>query len=161
MAKLPVSFDLDGLIVIGQQFSLDGLLLYTQCRKFPVRQHNIAYTGGNALCQGRRLLVVHRIQKIHAVLGTVRKVCIVQRKFLLQRSHDSDAPVFHAVTFISIPLLKIAGRKHRAKVSLICYNHILVLRLHDIHNQKLRFRHGIFHIEQIQNLTVDVIPVFP
>ena len=25
MAKLPVSFDLDGLIVIGQQFSLDGL----------------------------------------------------------------------------------------------------------------------------------------
>ena len=109
MAKLPVSFDLDGLIVIGQQFSLDGLLLYTQCRKFPVRQHNIAYTGGNALCQGRRLLVVHRarIQKIHAVFGAVRKICVVQRKFLLQRSRDSDAPVFHAVALISVPLLKI------------------------------------------------------
>ena len=102
-----------------------------------------------------------RIQKIHAVLGTVRKVCIVQRKFLLQRSHDSDAPVFHAVTFISVPLLKIACRKHGAKISLVCHNHILVLRFHDIHNQKLRFCHGMFHIEQIQDLTVDIIPVFP
>ena len=49
MRKLPVSFDLDGLIVIGQQFSLDSLLLYAQCRKFSVRQHNITDTGGDIL----------------------------------------------------------------------------------------------------------------
>ena len=109
MRKLPVSFDLNGLIVIGQQLPLDGFLLYAQRRDPAVRQHNIAYTGGNALCQGRRLLVVHRarIQKIYAVFGAVRKICVVQRKFLLQRSRDSDAPVFHAVALISVPLLKI------------------------------------------------------
>ena len=102
-----------------------------------------------------------RIQKIHAVPGTVRKICIVQRKFLLQRPRHSDATVFHAVPLISVPLLKITCRKHSAKISLVCHNHILVLRFHDIHNKKLRFRHGMLHIEQIQNLTVDIIPVFP